>query len=213
MYVQPDKIVVRLGIETEDKEIMTAKQKNGEILKTALATIQGCGVAPRDIQTDHLSLEPRWRDQHPRKEFIGYVVRNSLTVTLADVTKLEPLVTQLLAAGVNYIHGVDFQTTQFKQRREEARELALKAAREKAQKMAATLGQSVGAPLSITEGYGGSGSWCYSSWSGWGYSRSEGMTQNAVQDAGGRAGEDSDTVALGKIGIRASVTVSFELKR
>jgi uncharacterized protein YggE len=216
VYVKPDKIVVRLGIETDDKDVNAAKQKNSEILKDALTVIKGNGVADRDIQTDHLSLEPRWRDEYRRKEFLGYRVRNSLSATLSDVAKLEAIITQLLAAGVNYIHGIDFQTTQFKKHREEARQLALKAAKEKAEKMAVTLGQTIGAPLTINEGYGGSGSWYYSSWSGWGYGRGDGMGQNVQvqmsRDTGG-AGEDTEGVALGKLGIRASVSVTFELTK
>lgn len=214
VYVKPDKIVVRLGIETDDKDVATAKQKNSEILKDALTVIKGNGVADRDIQTDHLSLEPRWRDEYRRKEFLGYRVRNSLTATVTDVSKLEPLITQLLATGVNYIHGIDFQTKQFKKHREEARQLALKAAKEKAEKMSAALGQTIGAPLAINEGYSGSGSWYYGSWSGWGYGRGDGMAQNVqVSHDRGGAGEDTEIVALGKIGIRASVNVIFELKK
>jgi len=119
----------------------------------------------------------------------------------------------MLEFGVNHVHGVEFQTTQFKQHRESARELALTAAKEKARKMAAVLGCSVGKPVSISESYGGgSWSWYYSSWSGWGYGRSSGMSQNVVQDTRGAGAEDSQSLALGKISIRAGVSVTFELK-
>ena len=37
--------------------------------------------------------------------------------------------------------------------------------------------------------------------------------QNVVLDTRGSPGEGSDTVALGKIGIRANVNVAFELKK
>lgn len=215
VYVKPNKIVIHLGIETEDKDVAVAKQKNNEIVKDALAAIKGHGVPERDIQTDHLSLEPRWKNRYEKKEFLGYVVRNTLSVTLADVARLEELITRVLAAGVNYIHGIEFQTTEFKKHREQARELALKAAKEKGEKMSAALGQTIGAPLQITEGYSGSGSTYYSCWSGWGFGRSEGMSQimQVSQDTRGGVGEGSDTVALGKLGIRASVNVAFELKK
>jgi uncharacterized protein YggE len=135
-------------------------------------------------------------------------------VTLAETAKVEELVTKVLQSGVNYIHGIDFQTTEFKKYREQARELALKAAKEKADRMAAVLGQSIGAPLQINENYGGSPwGYYYSSWSGWGYGRAQGMTQNVVQNVAGGSGEISDTIALGKISIRANVAVTFELKK
>jgi len=140
-------------------------------------------------------------------------VRNALVVNLTEADKLEGVVTRVLQAGVNYIHGIDFQTTEFKKYREQARELALKAAKEKAEKMAAVLGQSVGSPVQISEGYGGSPWSYYSSWYGWGYGRTQGMTQNVVQNAQGGSGESPETISLGKIAIRANVSVVFELKR
>ena len=211
--VKPDKIVITFGIETWDKDIMVAKQQNNAILKDAVAAIKKSGVPEKEIQTDHLSIEPRYKNDYRKEDFIGYFVRNTFVVTLAETGKIEGLVTKVLQAGVNYIHGIDFQSIEFKKYREQARELALKAAKEKAEKMAAVLNQSVGAPIQINENYSGSPWWYYSSWSGWGYGRSHGMAQNVIQNVPGGAGEISETIALGKISIRANVGVTFELKK
>jgi uncharacterized protein YggE len=211
--VTPDKIVISLGIETSDPDILVAKQKNNAILSRTTAAIKRLGVPGKSIQTDHLSIEPRWKNEYRNEDFIGYFVRNTLVVTLTDATKVEELVTRVLQAGVNYIHGIDFETTQLKKYREQARDLALQAAKEKAVRMAAALGQSVGDPVQISESYSGSPWSYYSSWSGWGYGRGQGMSQNVVQDARGASGEVSDTIALGQISVRAGVAVTFELKR
>ena len=154
--VKPDKIIINLGIETWDVNIIVAKQRNNEILKKAMAVMKELGVPEKEIQTDHLSIEPRWKNEYRNEGFIGYFVRNTIVATLTDLAKVEELVTKALQAGVNYIHGVDFQTTEFKKYREQARELALKAAKEKADKLAAVLGQSAGAPVEINENHGGS---------------------------------------------------------
>ena len=79
--------------------------------------------------------------------------------------------------------------------------------------MAAALGCSVGEPLAINESYGG-GSWYFSSWSGWGYfgRSSGGMSQNVIQDQRGSGGEEPQGMALGKISIRAGVSVTLALK-
>jgi len=211
--VKPSKIVVRLGIETWDADISVAKQKNNDILKKAVAVIKECGVPEKEIQTDSLSVEPRYKNDYRKEDFIGYFVRNSLVVTLTETGKVEELVTKVLQAGVNYIHGINFQTTEFKKYREQARELALKAAKEKAEKMAGVLGQSVGAPIQINENSSGSPWGYYSSWSGWGDGRHQGMTQNVIQNVQDAPGEISDSIALGKISIRANVNVIFELKK
>jgi uncharacterized protein YggE len=211
--VQPDKIVITFGIETWDKNIMTAKQENNNIMKKAIVVIKESGIPDKDIQTDYLSIEPRYSDNYDKKNFIGYFVRNTFVVTLAEPDKVENLVTGVLQSGVNYIHSINFQTTEFKKYRDQARELALYAAKEKAEKMAGTLDQLIGDPIQISEGYGGS-NWYYSSWNGWGYgSRSNYMTQNVMQNIEGGTGEISETIALGKISIKANVNVVFELKK
>jgi uncharacterized protein len=215
VYAKPDKIILNLGIETHDTELLTAKRKNAEIWKKAVAAIKESGVPDKDVQTDFLSIEPRYKDYTQMDAPVGYVARNLFIVTLSDATKVEPLISKMLEIGVNHINGVEFQTTQFKQHRESARELALTAAREKAEKMAATLGCSIGKPVAINEmpGGAGGGSWYYSSWSSWGYGRSSsGMSQNVIQDTRGPGGGDSESMALGKISIRAGVSVVFELK-
>jgi uncharacterized protein YggE len=213
VYAKPDKIIVAFGIETWDVDIMAAKEKNNEILRKTLTVIRDLGIPDKEIQTDHLSVEPRYKDNYRKEDFIGYFVRNSLVVTLDETEKIEELVTKALQAGTNYIHGVDFQTTEFKKYREQARELALKAAQEKAEKMAHVLGQSVGVPIRISENYTGLFRPYYSSWSGWGYGRGQAMSQNVVQNVQGGSNEISETIALGKISIRASVAVVFELKK
>ena len=186
VYAKPDKIVLNFGIETRDTQLLAAKQKNAEIWKKAAAVLRESGVPNKDVQTDYLSVEPRYRNYNEIDEPIGYVARDMFVVTLSDPAKVESLISQMLVIGVNHVNGVEFQTTEFKRHRESARELALTAAREKAEKMAAALGCGVGRPLAINESYGG-GSWYFSSWSGWGYGRSSGMSQNVSRTHAGRA--------------------------
>ncbi|MGD9128708.1 MAG: SIMPL domain-containing protein [Planctomycetia bacterium] len=212
--VKPDKVVLSFGIKTFDEDVMTAKNQNDTILKKALASLKALEIPAKEIQTNQLSIAPRYEDHHMHQQLLGYEVSNAFIVTLTDPAKVEPLVTQMLQDGVNYVHGIDFQTTEFKKYREQARELALKAAKEKAEKMAAVLDQKVGAPLQITENsyYGGSSRYI-SAWSWWGGRGSVGMAQNVVQNVQSGGGDDLvETIALGKIAIKAQVNVSFRLQ-
>jgi len=212
--VEPDRIVITFGIETSDMDVLTAKQKTGEILQKAIGAIKECGVPDEGLQTDHLSVEPRWKDTYKRDEFVGYFVRTTLVVTLTNPQKVDELITRALQAGVGYIHDIDFQTTEFKKYREQARELALKAAKEKADKMAAVLGQSVGLPILIHEGYGGSVRRYSSTWSTWrGQEYRGGYGMSMARELSPATGDISESVVLGKISIRATVGVTFELKK
>jgi uncharacterized protein YggE len=208
--VVPDKIIITFGIETWAQDILEAKQENNKVVRNAMEVMKRHGVLEENMQTDYLAIEPRYDNSYRKEKFLGYFVRNTLAVTLTETGKFEQVLTDVLQAGVNYIHGVDFQTTELRKYRDQARELALKAAQEKAELMAATLGQKIGQPLQINEVTIGAPWWYSSSW--WGYGRQAGMTQNVMQNAGGNQGETSDTLALGKISIRANVTVTFALQ-
>ncbi len=204
--VVPDRIIVTMGIETWDRDIENARESNNDILRDAIDAMRREGVDENDIQTDHLSIEPRYRDGYRKENFIGYFVRNTIAVTLRKAERVEAVVARVLEAGVNYIHGIDFQTSEYKQHREKARELALLAAREKAGKMSAVLGARLGNPLRIDEAYSGSP---VTYWNSWGHGRASGMSQNVMQNiAGGEAGIQ-ESIALGKIAIRARVNVTF----
>jgi uncharacterized protein len=210
--VVPNKITVVFGIETKDMDMAVAKQKNSDILKAAIATAKECGIDESEVQTDQLSILPDWVQEYANGKhgevFNGYFVRNSIAVNLTDPAKVEELITKSLAAGVNYIHGVDFQTTESKKYREQVRELALKGAKEKADKMAAVLGNTVGAATHISEDYV-QPQQRRSYTTSWGHDRGGVMFQEAV---GGESSQQSRTVALGKIPVTAKVRVVFELK-
>jgi uncharacterized protein YggE len=208
--VTPNKVTVLLGIETWNKEIQQAKKQNNDILQKAKDAIEKTGIKKKDIQTDHLSIEPRYKHEYKKKDFIGYFVRNSMSVILTEPKKIEQLITGVLTAGVTHIHGIHFETTEFKKYRQEARKLALQAAKEKAENMSAILGKRIGSPIQINEIKQYSPRHYYGGW--WGYGRGQAMSQNVVQDMAGQLGGTSDTIALGKISIKGIVAVTFELK-
>lgn len=208
--VTPDKVDIVLGIETWDEDIQKAKKQNNEILRKSIDSIKKTGIKEKDVKTDHLSIEPRYKSDYRKEDFIGYFVRNSISVSITDIEMVEKLLTEVLSAGVTHIHGISFSTSEFKKHREEARRLALLAAREKALKMSAALGKTIGDPIQITEQQQYSPWYYYGGW--WGYARGQAMSQNVIQNAGGQSADISDTIALGKISIKGSVSVSFELK-
>ena len=126
-----------------------------------------------------------------------------------DISQFEALLTKALEAEVNYVHGIQFRTTELRKHRDEARAMAIRAAREKAVALARELGQGVGAPHSIREN--ASGWWSgYNAW--WGGRWNAPMAQNISQDAGGGVSFEGGGLAVGQITVNARVTVSFFLE-
>lgn len=210
VMVVPDEVILTLGIETSDMQLATAKSENDDIVAKTLKVAKDAGIDPKYVQTDYLSIEPRYQDSYNQSTFLGYWVRKDIVVTLKDITKFEDLLSKCLEAGVNYVHGVEFRTTELRKHRDEARSLAIKAAQEKAIAMAKDLGQEISQPLTIREDYN---RWYspYNSW--WGMRYGGGMAQNTIQNAPSAGVQSSDSeLAPGQIAVDASVTVEFELK-
>ena len=207
--VVPDEVILTLGVETSDKDLATAKKQNDEITKRVIALAAAQGVSSKDIQTDYINIEPRYDDSYDHRNFIGYFVRKTIVITLKDITAFEDLLTSELEAGVNYVHGIEFRTTELRKHRDEARALAIRAAREKAVALAGELDQKIGKPVAIQEDYAGWWSG-YGAW--WGDRWGGGMTQNVIQNSGGNPQQTEGALAPGQISISARVTVSFALK-
>ena len=207
--VVPDEIILTLGVETWNEDLDVAKSENDEIVKGALAIAQKHGIDPSHVQTEYMSIEPRYKDSYERTGFIGFFVRKTAVVTLRDVDRFEDLLSDMLDGGVTHVHGIQFRTTELRRHRDEARALAVKAAREKAEALATELGQQVGDPHAIREEQ--SGWWSgYGAW--WGSGYAGGMAQNVIQDVGSAFGGGDSAMAPGRITVRARVSASFELR-
>jgi uncharacterized protein YggE len=207
--VVPDEVILTLGVETWDENLSVAKRQNDARVKAVLALAKNYGIESKYIQTDHISIEPRYHDNYERDRLIGYFVRKTIVITLKDLDKFEDLLTSALEAGVNYVHGIQFRTTELRKHRDQARALAIKAAQEKATALAGELGQRVGQPRTIREDHAGWWSW-YNAW--WGSRWSGGMAQNVIQEVGGGSFATEDSIAPGQITVNARVTVSFALE-
>ena len=206
--VVPDEVVLTLGVQTSDRELTVAKAENDRRVEAILAAAEQQGVNREHLQTDYLEIEPRYRDAYEAFDFIGYFVRKTIVVRLRDIERFEALLAAVLEAGANYVHGIDFRTTELRRHRDRARSLALQAAEEKAKAMAGDMGQEIGRPLSIREDYYGWWSW-YGSW--WGSRGGGRMTQNVVQSAGTAPRDLEGPTSPGQLSVTARVTVSFEL--
>lgn len=206
--VVPDEVILTLGVETWNKNLNLAKSQNDKRTQKIIDMAKNLKVEGKYIQTDYISIDPRYENGYERQNFIGYFVRKSIVITLKDTNKFENILSSALDAGANYVQGVQFRTTELRKHRDMARSLAIKAALEKANDLAKELDQKVGKPYRIQENQ--SGWWSpYNSW--WRSRGRGGMSQNVIQNTAGSSNSESG-IALGQIKVNASVTVSFELE-
>jgi len=191
--VVPDRVVIELGVEKQNPSARVAKQAADVAARTILASLRQSGVDEKDIQTTFLSLQPQ--TTYIKKVRVSYfVAAQTMTVTVRDLTKLEPLLESLVKAGGNRIDSIQYETSDLRKYRDQARDLAVKAAREKAH----ALGQEIGKAQTIEEV------------PEYEYSNRNSYVQNSYAVSRSPA-QSGPSIAVGQKAISASVTVSFEL--
>lgn len=204
--VAPDEVILILGVETSDRNLQTARRQNDDRVKRVLALTKDFGIDPKYVQTDQMSVDPRYKSSYYiDSDFLGYFVRKTVVITLKDISKFEDLYSAMLTAGANHVQGVQFRTTELRKYRDQARAMAIQAAQEKASAMAGGLAQKIGEPQSIQENYSNWYSWYDSRWGG-------SMTQNVTQNVSSAPIGEQGTFAPGQISVSARVTVVFGMQ-
>ncbi|HLY63234.1 MAG TPA: SIMPL domain-containing protein [Terriglobia bacterium] len=193
--VAPDEAILRLGVDSHDKALAMAKADNDKHVKKLLGLAREAGVQAKDIQTSALSMNLEY-SENQKHTLLGYEVSQSISITLRDVSKYEPLMTSVLQAGVNRVDGVDFLIAEPMKYRADSRAKAIRAAQEKATAMAAELHQTLGKPWEIVDNETG--------WGALATNMEFSLTKAKVID--------ESTVAPGEVNISASVKVSFLLE-
>jgi uncharacterized protein YggE len=179
-------------------------------VKKVINLAKGFGIEAKHIQTDFINIQPEYNYiSYDLDQIVGYRVGKTIVITLKDIDKFDDLYSGVLELGANYVHGVEFRTTDLRKFRDQARALAITAAQEKATALAQELGRSIGTPVSINEN--SSGWWSsYGSW--WGRRWGEYISQNVIQNAGMVGFTTEEGVAPGQLNVNASVSVTFELQ-
>ena len=197
MRVVPDEVFFDLTVQTFHRDLKAAKAQTDERLKALIELTRRYNVAANDMQTDYVTVEPRYRGGSDARQLLGYSVRKDLVFTLRDVSRAEALLAEVMEAGITRINDIDFRTSELRKHRDQARAMAIRAAREKAVAMTREIGQRIGKAYSIEE-----------------VDPDARPGQNFAANATGSSG-DSDllgALALGQIRVSARVVVRFELE-
>lgn len=207
--VSPDQAMIALGVETFDKQLDKAQRQNDQRVQGVLRVARDQGVSENDLKTDYLQIQPLFeytKGGQRRDKPVGFQVRKSVVITLKDLAKLEALLSSVLVAGANYVHGVAFGSSELQEHRRAAELTALESARERATRLADALERKIGGPLNIQETRWRERNWYSGSWGSVPHVHSGSAADSAGSDTSGVA-----SVAPGLITVTARVQVTFEL--
>lgn len=193
----PDTFELTIGFDLQTADLAQARDDSRKRAAALLAVVARHAIPDDDVRTLDLSLQPRY-DNYEHRKIVGYQASRGLVLTLHDINAVEPVLFDMLAAGANRVDQVQFHSSVAREKRAEARVLAVRAARDKAQAMAAALGQTLGEPLRIDEV-------AADPW------RPPAMNNYALNNDS--APQISDTVASGRLRVQANVAVTFTLSQ
>lgn len=201
--VLPDEIYVEIGVEVRDPDLSAASMSADAKIEGAIRTLKQHGVEAKNIKTGYVNLRPEYR--YSQEGGMGdqvnfYAVTRQLEFCLTDTRKFDDLLGALMQSGVNNVYNVRLSTSKLRERRDEARRQAARAAKEKADLLAAELGAKVGKAVQISEGYDNP----YPS-----YPAAQNVSMNAPGDD---AANSQGALSLGTISISATVNVTFLLE-
>lgn len=194
--VTPDEVMVRVGVERQSAKARTAKDAVSATSRKILDALKTLGVEDKDVQTAYLYLQPMI-DYRNGVRITNFTAEQSLSVKLRDISKLDDVMDAVIAAGANRIDGIEYQSSELRKYKDQARDEAVKAAREKADALANGLGNQVGKTYSIDEMQQSGG-----------FYPMAGLVANVSMEATKARGPST---APGQLTVTASVTVAFEL--
>jgi len=144
VQAQPDTAILTLSVVTQNRAAIQAQQENAaktDAVVSVLKTVAGAGA---EVKTSGYSVQPQrvYKEGQP-PTITGYEVRNSVTVTTSDLSKLGAIIDAAAQAGSNDISGIAFTLRQDRQARDRALGEATQAALGKARMIASALGGRV----------------------------------------------------------------------
>ena len=146
---KPNLVNLTFTTTTKGSSAARALASNSKAMARVIAAIKKQGVAPRDIQTQQVSVNSITNSYGTTT---GYSASNSVSVNLHDVSKTGILITRATGAGSVLESGPTFSQENTDLTYQQALDKALDQARGKAAAMAKHSGLELGKPVSIKEG-------------------------------------------------------------
>ena len=150
----PDVADINIGVVEQAKEAAAASQKAAASMEAVVQALLALGIDEKDIQTTNLSLTARydWNSEPPT--ITGWEARNTVNVTVRDISMVGEVVDTTVQSGANQINGISFRVEDPTAAQELARTAAVEDARAKADQLAAAAGVEIVGVVSIAESGG-----------------------------------------------------------
>jgi uncharacterized protein len=184
----PDRAELSFGVVSQAATARAALAANAGEMRRVIDALRDAGVAAEDIQTQYLSLSPRYSNDGER--IVGYTAQNTVSAKLRNLDRAGVVIDAAVTAGANNVFGPSLIRSDRTELYRTALRAAVADARSKAQALAAASNVTLGRVLNIAEA---------------------GAAPPPVPVAEGEARRDAPTIEPGTQLIEANVTVTFAI--
>lgn len=148
--VAPDRAVIRLAHASNAADAARAKQAADESVNRLLDVLGRLQIAPADVTAGHLRVEEDVDyDDDGRRLSNGFVGNREVKIVLRDLARFNQLLDEALAAGMNSIEDIRFESASEDTLRQEARRKAVADATSRARALAEAFSATLGPVYSI----------------------------------------------------------------
>jgi uncharacterized protein YggE len=105
----PDAAVMIFSVVTQSPQALEAQQQNASKSDAVIKAVKDAAGANAEVKTNSYTLQPQ-NDSRDNKlpKIVGYETRNSLMVTIGDLSKVGTVIDAASQAGANSIDRVSF---------------------------------------------------------------------------------------------------------
>lgn len=140
---EPDTAMLSIAVVTQNKTALEAQRENANRTDAVVRAVKAATGAGAEVKTGGYQIQPQrvYKENQP-PTITGYEVRNSVTVTMEDLTRVGQVIDAATQAGANNIDNVSFTLRKDQEARERALQEATREAVSKARSVAQSLGGS-----------------------------------------------------------------------
>lgn len=189
----PDLARLRVAIKQTRPKPAEAFEVTRTGVNQVREVLRGHAIPDTAVSTSRLNLKSSWNFIGNERKFLGYECAASFVIELRELEILETVLVDVVEAGANQVDGVEFDVSDKKQLRAQAREAAVTAGREKADLYARAAGVRLGPVIHIKD------------------IDSEQMPNTYRSHAQSTAGGGEGDLTPGKITVSAGVVIGFSL--
>lgn len=145
----PDQAQFSFGVTTTGSTADQALEANSSVMNEVIDALRGAGVAEEDLQTQQVSVFPRFSEDG--RSIVSWTASNSVSALVRDIEQAGEVIDAAVDAGANQISGPFLTISDTDELTKQALEGAMADAQSKAQAIADAAGVTLGGIVSIVE--------------------------------------------------------------